>query len=147
MAVTTSDLATYLGIDAASIDTARAQMLIDDAVSDALTIVVVGSYATTPTEDNLPTGYEAVIRAAAGRQYQNSTGATTETVGPYSVSRPANSGAVLSPRERRKLLRLAGRGGAFGIDPTPADALVNVIDPLQPPDLEDTEDVDLNFGV
>lgn len=147
-APTPADLATSLGVPLADLDTTRAQMLIDDAIADALSIVVVGTVPDTgATYDNLPAGSDSVIRAAAGRVYLNAGGVTSETVGPFSVTRPAPSGATLSGRERRKLLRLAGLSGAFSIDSTPAAAMTEVIDPAGSPDLEDAETIDLDLDV
>jgi hypothetical protein len=143
---TPTDLATHLGIVPANIDVNRAQMLLDDAVAEALAIVTVGPVPDSgATYANLPPGADAVIRGAAGRHYLNTTGATSETVGPYSVTRPALTGATLSASERRKLLRLAGRGGAFEIETTPEGA-ADIIDPLVSPDLEDIEDVNMDFN-
>lgn len=142
MTVTPDDLATYLGVS--DFDETRAKMLIDDAVDDALSVVTVGTVpASGPTEANLPIGSDAVIRAAAGRLYMNTGQVTSETIGPFSVTRAAPSGATLSLRERRKLLRLAGRGGAFTIETTPTTAH-EVIDPLRS-DIEDAEQVSLDY--
>jgi len=58
----------------------------------------------------------------AARAYSSPTTATMETAGPFSVQRPAG-GVYLTRTERQALKTLAGRGGAFSIDPTPADAL------------------------
>ncbi|HVX20887.1 MAG TPA: hypothetical protein VHB02_06045 [Acidimicrobiales bacterium] len=145
MTVTPEDLRIYLALD--DIDPGRAQMLITDVFREALTIATVGTVPDSgPTWDNLPTGADAVIRAAAGRLYLNPAGVTSETMGPYSVTRSAMTGSVLSRRERAKLRRLAGRGGAFSIDMTPATAMKDVIDPLATPTVEDSEEVGLDQG-
>jgi len=115
--VTTDDLAVYLGVVLSSAEEDRAQMLIDHAIAQALSIVTVG---TVPdggaTEANLPPGAASVILAAVERRFSNPNGATTEAVGPYSIGRPAGSGAIFSSAERAQLRRFAGGGSAFSID-------------------------------
>lgn len=119
--VTPDTLATYLGTP---VDDDRAQMLIDDAIAQALSIVTVGTVPESgATESNLPAGAASVIRPAVARIYLNPQGATSEVAGPYSVSRSANTGSLFSNAEIASLRRLAGRGGAFTIDMLPADAL------------------------
>lgn len=120
MSVTPYDLATHLGISDIVVD--RAQMLINDALAQALAVVTVGDTTGGAGWENLPTGGDAVVRAAAGRQYLNASGVTTETVGPYSATRPAPTGAMFSTAEIATLERLAGRGGAFSVDTMPSDA-------------------------
>lgn len=118
-AVTPDDLSVYLGT---SVEPDRAQMLIDDVKAQALALVTVGTVPDTgATWDNLPTGAEAIVRAAVARLYTNPTGVSSEGVGPFTYTRPAPSGSLLSTRERKALKRLAGRAGAFSVDPTPAD--------------------------
>ena len=144
MSVTPTDLATYLGVS--DVDADRAQMLIDDVVIQALAVATVGVVpASGPTYDNLPNGADSVIRAAVGRRYQNVAGVTSETVGPYSATRPAVSGSLLSDAECEILRRLAGRGGAFSVDTTPRTAHM-VRDPLRT-DVEDFEQVDLDEAI
>lgn len=130
--VTPDDLSVYLGV---TVDDARAQMLIDDAVTQALSVVVVGTVPDTgPTEDNLPAGAASVIRAAVARIYLNPEGLTSEATGPFTQGRPANSGAMFSKAERKQLRRLAGQAaGAFTIDPTPVTAMDDFRDPLAQP--------------
>lgn len=119
--VTPADLGVYLGIDIDDDD--RAQMLIDDAIGQALSIVAVGDIPDTgPTEANLPAGSASVIRAAVARLWLNPAGVTQEVSGSFSYSRPAASGSMFSKAEIRSLRRLAGRSGAFAIDLLPADA-------------------------
>lgn len=144
MTVTTDDLATYLGVS--DINEARAQMILDDTLAQALAVATVGVVGVDgPSWDNLPSGGEGVVHAAAGRRYTNPTGDTAETVGPFSVTRPAMSGALLSDAETETLRRLAGRGGAFSIDSTPPGAHA-VRDPLRE-DVEDVEQVDLDEAI
>jgi hypothetical protein len=105
--VPASDLLVYLGIP--TIDTTRADMLLGDAEALCSSIV-------TP----LPAGAAAIIKAAAAQAYVNPTFVTSENVGPIGYSRPA--GLYLSKAQTVALKRMAGMGGAFSIDPTPADA-------------------------
>ena len=116
--VTPDDLAVYLGITLSSTDEDRAQLLIDDAIAQALSIATVGTVPVDgATEANLPSGAGSVIRAAVARIFQNPAGVTQEVLGSFSVARPASSGALFSTAERGALRRMAGRGSAFSIDP------------------------------
>ncbi|MGW4422511.1 hypothetical protein [Streptosporangium sp. NPDC004631] len=108
MALTAVDLALYL--DLAEINEARADLLIAQATLLAESIV-----------KPLPSGASAVVLAAAGRAYANPQGVSSESVGPYTVQRP-QAGLYLTKAETAALKRLAGRGGAFTIDPTPETA-------------------------
>lgn len=101
-------LRVYLGLD--TIDETRAELMIGQAILLAESIV-----------KPLPDAASAVVLAVAGRAYANPQGIAYETVGPVSVQRP-QAGLYMTRDERRTLQRLAGRGGAFTIDPTPADA-------------------------
>lgn len=118
MDVTAEDLALYLGLT--EIDGTRAEFLIEQAVTLAASIV-------SPVPDTA----EPVILAAAGRAYANPQGVTQETVGPYSVQRP-QAGLYFTRAEQAILKRLGGRGGAFTVDPTPADVDPNVTWPYDP---------------
>lgn len=108
MEVTTEELRLYLGLS--EIDTERAALLLEQAAGLARSIV-----------DPLPDGAKAVVLSMAGRAYANPQGISGETIGPYNVQRPM-AGLYMMRDERRTLNRLAGRGGAYTIDPTPADA-------------------------
>lgn len=120
--VTPTDLGTYLGTGIDGFDD-RAQMLIDDAVSQALSIVTVGTVPDSgATYANLPVGAASVIRAAVARLWLNPAGVTQETTGPFAYSRPASTGSMFSKAEVRTLRRLAGRSGAFSVQMLPADA-------------------------
>ena len=136
--VTTDDLGVYLGVSLASTDEDRAQMLIDHAIAQALTIVTVGTVPTTgATEANLPSGAASVILPAVARVFQNPGGVTQEALGPYSFSRPAASGGLFSKAERAQLRRMGGGSSAFQIDLLPTDYPTSVF-----PDT----DTDLGFG-
>lgn len=125
---TTADLGTFLGLGGA-LDTARAQLLLDLVEADAGSI-------TTP----VPAGAKGVILTAAARAYANPAGASSEAVGSVSTTYGAGGGMYLSRAELRTLRRLAGiGGGAFTIDPTPADAAVGYVDPLTPATVDDAE--------
>ncbi|MFI9237818.1 hypothetical protein [Streptomyces sp. NPDC053079] len=102
-------LAAFLGQD---VEQARAALVITQA--EALCRAVV---------DPLPEGAGAVVLSVAARAYANPQGLAAETVGPYSVQRPAaQAGLYMTRDERRSLKLMAGRGGAFTVDPTPAGA-------------------------
>lgn len=114
--VTPADLGVYLDLEIAA-DDARAQMLIDDAIEQALSIVTVGDVPETgPTETNLPSGSASVIRAAVARLWLNPEAITQESAGSFSYSRPAASGSMFSKAEVASLRRLAGRSSAFSVD-------------------------------
>lgn len=124
--VTPTTLGVYLNITIAA-DDARAQMLIDDAISQALSIITVGAVPDTgATEANLPAGAASVIRAAVARQWLNPSGVTQETAGSFSLTRPASTGSMFSKAEILALRRLAGRSGAFTIDVMPATAATDL---------------------
>ncbi|WP_262403452.1 hypothetical protein [Actinomadura sp. CNU-125] len=108
VAVDADELRVYLGLP--DIDQDRAELMLAQATLLAESIV-------TP----LPDAASAVVLAVAGRAYANPQGVAYETVGPVSVQRP-QAGLYMTRDERRTLQRLAGRGGAFTVDPTPADA-------------------------
>jgi hypothetical protein len=127
-----SDLSTYLG-DPSSFNDARAQMLIDDATNEALSVVSGGKVPDTASVDDLPDQADAIVRAAAARLYVNPAGVTQEVTGSFSVSRPAASASMLSRKEKAKLKRLAGNGAAFTVDLTPTDALDDYESPLAHP--------------
>ncbi|MFQ6194871.1 hypothetical protein [Streptomyces sp. NPDC000405] len=99
-------LAAFLGQD---VEQARAALVITQA--EALCRAVVAP---------LPEGAGAVVLSVAARAYANPQGLAAETVGPYSVQRPAaQAGLYMTRDERRSLKLMAGRGGAFSVDPTP----------------------------
>ncbi|MEU3355271.1 hypothetical protein [Streptomyces sp. NPDC037389] len=102
-------LARFLGQE---VEEVRAVLVI--AQAEALCRAVV---------DPLPVGAGAVVLSIAARAYANPQGLASETVGPYSIQRPAaQAGLYLTRDERRSLKLMAGRGGAFSVDPTPAGA-------------------------
>lgn len=105
---TAEDLGLYLGLE--EISGGRADLLIQQAINLCMAVV-------TP----LPDGATAVVMSSAGRAYVNPSGATYETIGPMSVQRP-QAGLYLTKAEKTALKSMAGRGGAFTVDPTPADA-------------------------
>lgn len=107
---TSQDLATYLHQD---VDTASAQMLLDLA-ADLCTSIL----------SPLPVTAKAVVIGVAARAYVNPANASSEAAGPFSVGygTGATGGLYLSRQDRATLRRLAGSGGAFTVDPTPATA-------------------------
>ena len=107
---TAEQLALYLGLDEIQGD--RADLLIEQAINLCLSVV-------TP----LPDAAAAVVLSAAGRAYLNPSQVTYETIGPMSVQRPQGSGGLyLTKADKTTLKSLAGRGGAFTVDPTPDTA-------------------------
>ncbi|MDX5563765.1 hypothetical protein PYK79_10920 [Streptomyces sp. ID05-04B] len=107
---TAEQLGLYLGLDEIQGD--RADLLIATATSLCQTIV-----------KPLPEGAEAVVLSVAGRAYVNPQQVSYETIGPMSVQRPQGSGGLyLTKSDKSALKSLAGRGGAFTVDPTPVTA-------------------------
>lgn len=116
--VSISDLATYLNND--SLDDDRAAFILELAQELCETVV-------TP----LPTGARSVILDVAERAYANpmasggsSLGLYTEGEGPFNDVSPGTvgGGLYLTQGNIALLRRLAGSGGAFTIDTTPANA-------------------------
>lgn len=101
------DVATFMGVD--TLDEDRAELLIELAESECRSII-----------DPLPENARRVVLTVVARAYSNPQGVTSEATGPFIVSRPL-PGVYLTKGERASLTR-AGMGGAFTIDPTPADA-------------------------
>lgn len=122
---TTADLATFMNV---SVDAARAQLMLDLVEGDAGSIVFP-----------LPPAARGVILTAAARAYANPLATASQSAeGASATWNPG--GLYLSRAERRQLRRLAGiGGGAFTVDPTPADAMANYQDELEPPTIEDAE--------
>jgi hypothetical protein len=107
---TVEQLGLYLGLD--EILGERADLLLATATALCKTIV-----------SPLPEGAEAVVLSVAGRAYVNPQQVSYETIGPMSVQRPSGSGGLyLTKADKSALKSLAGRGGAFTVDPTPATA-------------------------
>lgn len=111
--VSADDLGTYLGTtvdtDRATAILARAQALCESVVSP------------------LPAGADAVVLDVAARAYSNPTNVTQQSVGPYSAGYgTAGGGLWLTRANKATLRRLAGSGGAFTIDTTPAGAGQNL---------------------
>lgn len=107
---TAEQLALYLGLEEIAGD--RADLLIEQAVALAQSVV-------TP----LPDQATAVVLSVAARAYVNPQQVSYETIGPMSVQRPSGSGGLyLTKADKAALKSLAGRGGAFTVDPTPETA-------------------------
>jgi hypothetical protein len=101
-----------LSLDLDEIRGDRADFLIKMAISLCLTVV-----------KPLPDEAAAVVLSIAGRAYLNPAQVTYETIGPMSVQRPSGSGGLyLTKADKAALKSAAGRGGAFTVDLTPADA-------------------------
>lgn len=107
MTVTPADLGTYLG---ATVDTDRAQYLIDRATELCLSVI-----------NPLPNGSDAVVLDVTARAYSNASNATQQGAGPFQASfGPVGGGLWLTRQNKTTLRRLAGSGGAFTIDTAPA---------------------------
>ncbi|MFF9624280.1 hypothetical protein [Streptomyces griseosporeus] len=107
---TAAQLGLFLALS--EIDGDRADLLIEQAVVLCETVV-----------KPLPDGASAVVLSVAGRAYVNPQQVSYETIGPMSVQRPQGSGGLyLTKSDKSALKSLAGRGGAFTVDPTPAAA-------------------------
>jgi len=107
---TAEQLALYLGLEEIAGD--RADLLIEQAVALAQSVV-----------KPLPEEATAVVLSVAGRAYVNPQQVSYETIGPMSVQRPQGSGGLyLTKSDKAALKSLAGRGGAFTVDPTPVTA-------------------------
>jgi hypothetical protein len=110
VAPTAEQLGLYLGMDEIQGD--RADLLIEQAVALCQSVV-----------KPLPDDATAVVLSVAGRAYVNPQQVSYETIGPMSVQRPTGSGGLyLTKADKAALKSLAGRGGAFTVDPTPATA-------------------------
>lgn len=106
------DLGLYLGLD--EINGNRADLLIAQAVALCESVV-----------KPLPDQATAIVLSASGRAYVNPQQVSYETIGPMSVQRPSGSGGLyLTKADKAALKALAGRGGAFTVDPTPEDASI-----------------------
>jgi hypothetical protein len=107
---TAEQLGLYL--DLPEINGDRADLLIEQAVALCETVV-----------KPLPDQATAVVLSVAGRAYVNPQQVSYETIGPMSVQRPSGSGGLyLTKADKSALKSLAGRGGAFTVDPTPETA-------------------------
>lgn len=101
-----------LFLDLPEINGDRADLLLEQAVALCETVV-----------KPLPDRATAVVLSVAGRAYVNPQQVSYETIGPMSVQRPSGSGGLyLTKSDKTALKSLAGRGGAFTIDPTPVTA-------------------------
>ncbi|HCA85768.1 MAG TPA: hypothetical protein DEQ61_09875 [Streptomyces sp.] len=107
---TAEQLGLYLGMETIQGD--RADLLIAQAVALAESVV-----------KPLPDQATAVVLSVAGRAYVNPQQVSYETIGPMAVQRPSGSGGLyMTKADKAALKSLAGRGGAFTVDPTPATA-------------------------
>ena len=119
MTVTPANLATYLLDPTISTDankSARAQYIIDQATTLCSAVV-----------DPLPDGADAVVLDVVTRAWSNPSNAQSQSMPVGSVSYGAVSGGLWLTRQNRQTLRtLAGGGGAYTIDVTPAGAATNL---------------------
>jgi hypothetical protein len=101
------DFGIYLG---QSLDEPRALLMLDLAIARCTAVV-----------SPLPDAAKGIVLDVAQRAYTNPTGATSEVIGPFQQTSPSY-GVSLTSANRRELRLLGGSGGAFTVDPTPADA-------------------------
>lgn len=108
--ITPDDLATFLGQE---IDETRALLFISLAESQCEAYV-----------SPLPDGARGIVLRLAANAMLNPVAAHTEHAGPFSIGMPTTQpqSLTLSAADVRQLRLLAGRGGAFTIDPTPQTA-------------------------
>jgi hypothetical protein len=110
-----SDLGTYLGDSA--IDSARATLILQLAQD-------LAEFVISP----LPDTALGIVLSCAARAFNNVTSAQAVSLGSGHIGygapgASAGVGGLYLSRSEQRLLRLAaGHGGAFSIDPTPADA-------------------------
>src|SRR5690348_5508140 len=108
------DLETYLGLPTGTIDTNRAQLILDLAQSLCEAIVAP-----------LPASAKAVVLGVAVRAYNNVTSAHQLGLGSAQASFGAQGsnvgvgGLYLSRSDKATLRTLAGRGAAFSADVMP----------------------------
>lgn len=113
LVVLPDDLGTYLNT---TVDADRAYLLLGLAQSLCESIL-------TP----LPDGAAAVILDVAARAYGNPTNVQSQGVGGFTVGYGTVGGGLWLTRQNKATLRrLAGGGGAFTIDTTPAGAGENL---------------------
>jgi hypothetical protein len=111
--VAAADLGTYLGV---TVDTNRATYLIGLAVQLCQAVV-----------NPLPAGSDAVVLDVAARAYGNPQNVAQQTTGPFTANYGTVAGGLwLTRKNKGTLRRLAGGGGAFTVDTTPATAGQNL---------------------
>ena len=111
---TASDLGTYM--DNSSLNTTRATLVL--SLAQDLCETVWSPLGATA---------KGVVLGVAARAFNNVTSASAMGIGSANISYGSQGGAgvgglYLSRSDQRTLRLLAGRGGAFSIDPTPPDA-------------------------
>lgn len=127
VAPTAEQLGLYLDLDEIRGD--RADLLIAQAVALCESVV-----------KPLPDQATAVVLSVASRAYTNPQSVSYETIGPMSVQRPQGSGGLyLTKADKAALKSLAGRGGAFTVDPTPVTADPSPTWPVDDLSFEDGE--------
>lgn len=102
-----SDLETFLGMEAGTINTTRATQIISFAQALCESIVFP-----------LPANAMGTVLQVAARSFSNPEGVTSESVGPYHVTRGA-AALYLTRGDKATLRRLSGKIGAFSIDTMP----------------------------
>ena len=107
-----SELATYMGVPVDSIDGDRANLML--SLAEDLCVSIVSP---------LPDTARTVVLAVAARAMVDTTGIRAVGLGSGQITFQGGSGGIyLSRGDIATLRRLAGAGGAFTVDPTPAGA-------------------------
>lgn len=124
------ELKTRLGLEEfpSPADEARAQAALDDAVGLVLEETKKTFRAADGTPD-VPSTVATVIFASAKRSYQNPSGITSETVGPFAY-RYGATGAFLTEEEKQALSRyLPSRssGGLWSLSTTRGEELSDTV--------------------
>jgi hypothetical protein len=98
----------------------------EEALTDAAALVsATGGIWATGGDDDAPAAAVAVLMAVAKRTYLNTTGAETESTGPFAVKWGS---AWLTTEERRVLGSLGGStGGLWSLSTTRGDDLADAV--------------------
>jgi len=123
---TIAELEARLGVDEGSLvgaELARAQAALEDVSTDVLDIA-----GKSWVEVDVPGGVRRVVLAAAKRIVENPQGLASEQAGEYGWRRSTSqTGDLLLPAERARVLQAAGMSGAYSVrTPLPDDHIINL---------------------